>query len=106
MAMGNLKLDLAFHNGAQQVLAPSLVVALLGGGRPPAIARRVVAVIVDAIQAPVSWALPHIVIEVLERMPAFANTDSSCSVIDVIRAIWIVAALNHCDPNVVNLGPG
>jgi hypothetical protein len=72
---------------------------------PSAILRRVIAVVVDAIQRSACWALAHVQQEVLERVePSVANADAPASVVSVLWARLQVAANLHARPRTVRFG--
>lgn len=74
------------------------VAGLLEWGGPPTIAGLVVSGVVDTIDARAFWRGTHIGKEILELLPALANSDSPATVARVIVAAWILAALPHILP--------
>src|SRR4051812_15268100 len=74
------------------------VQCLLAIGRPAAVARLVVAVVVDAVERPVRRPLPHVAEEVLEGIPALADRDASPAVALVAGGVRGVAAVAHRAP--------
>lgn len=76
------------------------VVSLLRIGCPPAIARRVVAVVVDAIQRVVAvGARPHVGVERLKgRAPSFTNLYASSAIARELPHVWVEAPPLHSGP--------
>ena len=69
--------------------------------RPAAVLRRVVAVVVDAIQFLSLWAMPHIGIEVIELLPYGADLNPAPAIIRVLGILWITASLRHRPPSAI-----
>jgi hypothetical protein len=83
-------------------LALALVSGLLEVGRPSAIVRLVVTIIVDAVKRQARWSCSHISIEVLETVdPSFTNADTSTAIILVRLMVSVVASTFHADPSPV-----
>lgn len=83
----------------------ALVGTLFLGSRPSAIARFVVAVVVDAVKGCPNGTWPHIGKEVLKGVPAFADRDSSASIAVEVGSSWVGAALVHIVPDDVLTAP-
>src|SRR6266851_3463874 len=82
-----------FHRSDLATVAP-----LYRSVRPTAILRRIVTVIVDAVQRHSGWTFSHVRQEILKARrakPSFANDDSSAAIILEPNEIWIVAARQH-----------
>src|ERR1700683_337350 len=70
--------------------------------RPPTVARFVVAVVVDALDAVSIRPLAHVGEEVLEDLPALADGDAGAAVMLVVRCPWVRrAAFSHRLPRFV-----
>src|SRR5262245_8460150 len=77
-------------------------IAALGAVRRPATVPRLVsAVIVDAIERCMRWALAHISEKVLKHAPALADTDPALPIDAVFRVARIGRALQHVGPTVI-----
>jgi hypothetical protein len=69
-------------------------------GGPPTILRRVVSVIVSAIQGQPVGSWPHVGVERFEAVaPAVADGDTAATVVLPFRVLGITAALFHRVPN-------
>ena len=85
-------------------LLPPLINSLLVACGPSAVARLVVAVVVDAIQGMrLRRFTPHIVKEVLEgapriRVPSVADRDPAPAIVRVTDVLRVVTALSHRKP--------
>lgn len=72
---------------------------LLGGGRPAAVTRLVVAVVVNTVDRASAWTFSHIRQEVQEvGAPAIADRDSSSTVVAVRSVSTVVAPAVHRAP--------
>jgi hypothetical protein len=65
---------------------------LFFGSRPPAILRRVVAIVVDAIDRHSGRRLAHVGIEIFKREPSFANGDAAAAVMGIVVVAWVKTA--------------
>lgn len=80
------------------------VVDLLGHRRPTAVARLVVAVVVDTVDRHTGWALAHVGEEVHEAClpgPSVAYSDTSAAIVFVGRGALVPATRVHVEPTVV-----
>lgn len=77
---------------------PSAIGQLLFGRRPAAIARFVIAVVVDAVKRHSVWSRPHIGEEILKYKPAIADLDSASSIKVPIGCLGIAAPIFHTAP--------
>jgi hypothetical protein len=69
---------------------------------PPAVLRRVVAVIVDAVNAASVWALSHVGEKRSEGVvPSVAHTYSPSSILEEGRVVLVFASVAHCRPHPV-----
>ncbi len=85
-----------------RILMPSAWLRLFRGRSPAAVLRRVIAVIVDAVECvPGRRAASHISQEVLEVQPASANLDAAPTIAVVASGIRIDASLLHRVPRAV-----
>jgi hypothetical protein len=76
------------------------VAPLLFRGSPAAIARLVVAIVIDAIKGMiVRWTGAHVGVEVLKRQPTLADLNASTSVSLVPLGFRVVASLPHGGPS-------
>lgn len=83
----------------------SAIALLLRAGGPPAIARLIVAVYINAIKRIALWARPHVDNKTFETVsPAFANRDATTSVIPILVSGWGVAASEHSLPDAIERG--
>lgn len=81
-------------------LAP--IVNLLKACRPPAVARFVVSVVVDAINLKTRWAFSHVFQKRCEReTPPLANPNAATAVVFEGFIGRVVAAANHIHPAIV-----
>jgi hypothetical protein len=77
------------------------IVALLDARRPAAVARRVVAVVVDAFQSSALGSRAHVGVEVRKLVPARTDLDAAPAVTRERGARWIRAALPHGLPHLI-----
>lgn len=79
------------------------IACLLFIGRPAAVARFVVAVVIYTINGMVGTSpRPHVGKEILKRLsPSFANYDATTAIVTVSRIRLVVATGDHGPPNVV-----
>ena len=78
------------------------ILALLAHRTPPAIARRIRAVVVNSIQRVALWRFPHVAEKGLKRLtPLIADQNTAASVIGVSGVVWVVAASLHSTPDMV-----
>jgi len=82
-------------------MLPSII-RLLFCSRPAAISRRVVAIIVDAVDGIAGFFRPHVGEEIFEFKPAFANFDPASAVSVVAANIRVGAALDHASPRSIS----
>jgi len=81
----------------------SRVVCLLAQGGPAAVFRRVIAVIVNAIQRKTRQRISHICVERLKAIaPSITDGDASSTIVGKRVAAWIKAAVFHVQPRSVN----
>jgi len=71
---------------------------MLRTGCPAAVARLVVAVVVDPVEAAAVGALAHVGEEVGKRMPAFADADPASAVVVPADVARVLAAVEHIPP--------
>ena len=83
---------------------PALIPALFGAGGPPAVARLVVAIIVDSVERQHWRRGTHIREEVLKFAPTFTNSDASSAVMLPLFCVGVRAALPHSPPASVDAG--
>lgn len=70
--------------------------------RPSAIARFVIAIVVDSLNRQLTWSTPHVSEERSEAVaPAIADLNSARSIVTKLRAFRVVAALNHRVPHMI-----
>ena len=81
------------------------VLLLLSRRCPAAIARLVVPIIVDTVEAGARRALPHVGKEVLEAIPALTDADTPASVAGVLRVVGVKTPLPHRAPDNVCAPP-
>lgn len=81
----------------------SAVTLLFGARGPAAIARLVVAIVVDSIQRMGrTWPRSHIIVKSLEGfVPPLANFDTASPVFRVLRICWCRATPEHACPTVI-----
>ena len=85
--------------------AVALVSSLFRWRGPAAVIRAVVGIYVNAVnRVGASWRDSHISKEGLKFVPLLANLDSASTIVWVILAAGIVAALHHVRPGLVFLG--
>ena len=72
--------------------------ALFARRSPPAIARLVVAVVVDAVDGCIRWALAHVGEETGKIHPSVADRDPSTTVSVIPAILGIGATVNHSTP--------
>ena len=78
----------------------STVIGLLTLGSPSAIVRLVITVIVDAVnRVRRRRTVAHVSEEVLERVPSFADCDTSSSVISIGAIARVKTAVSQCSPS-------
>ena len=79
----------------------SLVGRLLFTCGPFAVLGRVWSVIIDSFESHAIWSRTHVVIEVLKTLhPSSADENTSCSVMLIVWAFGVQAALFHGGPDV------
>jgi hypothetical protein len=74
------------------------VLALFLCSNPATIFWAVWAVVVDAINAGLSWSFSHVEKKAYERVPSFANRNSSSAVVFPVGRIGIEASRPHSKP--------
>src|SRR5262249_47475632 len=79
-------------------LRGSTIGVLHRSGRPAAIARFVIAVVIDAIDGQARRWIAHIGVEVFEATPSLADGDAAASVIVVAWIVRIQTAVEHICP--------
>ncbi len=77
------------------------IVGLLALGRPSNIARLVISVIVDSIEATIFWAFTHIRKEILKLSPPITNRNASFFVVLIRWAAWVCTTSEHILPRAV-----
>lgn len=78
------------------------VFSLLSPSRPSAIARFVVAVVVDAIKCPSTGAVPHVGHKIDEGItPSIADGHPTSAIPVVANPVFVVAPLLHVAPRIV-----
>jgi len=82
------------------------IVRLIRGGAPPAVARLIIAVVIDAVKRVfLARARPHILIERRERFaPPFTDLDTAPPVTGVVFAVSVLTSLVHALPDVMLAG--
>lgn len=90
-----------FHSDVLNGDVGSLVVSLFNLRNPSAIFRRVVSVIVRAVDRHARRFFAHVREEILELRPAFTNRDAATAVILVIVRIGVRAARMHVTPRTI-----
>ena len=97
MSSGNVSQRFSvYHNGVDPV------VALLSGCSPTAVVGSVDALVVDPIKALSLGSWSHVLVEVLELSPPFANSNTPTTVIMVGFALRVFAPLQHTIPRPVD----
>jgi hypothetical protein len=82
----------------------SFIQCLLLRGGPTAVARFVVAVVVDAINRKSIGPLAHVGKELFKRIPSSAYRNSPSSIVLKVLTAWIGASFNHSSPNTISFG--
>ena len=85
-------------------LRSSTVAGLDGGSYPPAIARVVLAIVVDAIEPLPRRRIAHIGVEIFKLEPPLADGDTSAPIIAVVPDVRVEAAPQHGGPTSVGVG--
>jgi hypothetical protein len=85
---------------------PAPVPLLLTARGPPAIAGFIIPVIVYPINRGAFWARSHILIEVSELLPPFADLNATSSVARVFVIVGIGASSKHAHPSLPLRGTG
>ncbi len=86
----------------RQNAVTTTIARLFMRGRPAAVVRFVVTIIVDAVNAVLArWSRPHILIKHLEGMPAVAHFNSSPTVTEILGTRSTVASPDHAMPDEV-----
>lgn len=78
------------------------IVNLFSTCSPSAIARLIVAVIVDTIQCQFWWAFAHVGQKVLKRTPSFADRNASTAIVEIKSVAEIIATLKHGPPRLIS----
>ncbi len=78
------------------------VIRLLAFSRPSTVFRRVVAVVVYAVERSTFWALTHIRNKFLKRIPSLANRDAPSPIRRKRLIGRVITSLPHMHPSVVN----
>lgn len=81
----------------------SFIVGLLCYASPSAIARLIVAVVVDPVKSGAFWSIAHILNKLDKIAPSFTNAYASCTVIFKLVTVWIVAPRPHAGPDLIKL---
>lgn len=76
---------------------------LFGIGRPFAILRRVMTIVVDAFNRPTFWARTHIGDKVSEIIPSFTGRDAAAAISRIVRILRTIATSTHGCPTPVFL---
>ena len=87
-----------------RLAALPLITVLFFGRGPSAIARFVVAVIIDTINRHAFRHTHHVGNKILDPVPTLANDYSSAPIIFIGRMFWVVAAMNHANPAFIHFG--
>lgn len=75
---------------------------LFSSTRPSAIARFVIAIIVDAVNGKSGRSMTHICEKGLEAItPTVAHLDASATVVCIVPRVWVAASLNHAGPSTI-----
>jgi hypothetical protein len=74
---------------------------LFFSGRPFAVRRLVIAVVVNALDCQAGWTRPHIRNEIRVLEPPLAHLDAAAAVVFPLTDIRIDATLQHRDPTIV-----
>lgn len=74
--------------------------------RPLTVSWFIVAIVVDAVYLHFSRSLAHVGQEAFEGIPPFTDVDPASAVIFISCVIWILAAISHRNPNIMNGGFG
>lgn len=89
------------HGSSSADRGPSVVV-LFGAGRPPAVRRLVVPVVVAAVDGVVGRGpASHVCKEVLVRVPPLTHRDAPCSVVAEECVARVVAPRKHIRPGAI-----
>lgn len=83
------------------------VVVLLFSGRPAAIVRRVVTIIINAVNAVATGtfrARAHVLAEGFKAIPPWADLYTPCAVVNIIRRGWVAAPPPHLNPDLIDRG--
>lgn len=81
----------------------ALVVSLLKLSSPSAIARFVVAVVIDALDFVARRRIAHICIERGEGSPAFTDCNAASAIVFVRLRVRVIASISHPRPNNIDL---
>jgi hypothetical protein len=84
-------------------MSAAAIVGLFLHGRPTAIARFVIPVVVDAVDREAMRALTHVSQEIIEDQPSFADSDAAPSIVFPNMAFWIEASGFHGRPRTVGV---
>lgn len=92
-----------FHSLNKNFYRASAVFLLIAFGRPFAIIRRILLIVVNPIYRISKWAFSHISDKVFKALamffPSFTNKNASASVVFVGLARWLIASGNHTFPD-------
>ena len=77
------------------------IISLFFTGGPTAIFRRIVAVIVDAVNCKSFGARPHIGVEIVKVVPSITYFYAVAAVMYVTCAFWVIASFVHSAPDIV-----
>ncbi len=82
-----------------------LVVGLRCMSSPTAILRRVGTIVVDTVQRASAWTHSHVPEECPKAIePFLANPDTSCTVVNETRTVWIETPSFHVTPRIIFFG--
>ena len=79
----------------------TLVVHLIDAVRPSAIARFIVAVVIDALNRVTFWAITHVCVKGSKGLPLWTNGDSTPTINRVLVVVRVAASRLHVAPAVV-----
>lgn len=82
------------------------VVCLSSGRRPSAVIWLIVEIVVDSVKRHPLRLFPHISKEILEYLPAWANSDPACAVRWKIFAFRVATSFPHMLPRSIGGGSG
>jgi hypothetical protein len=94
--------DVCHLRGSQFRARRRSVLALFRGGGPPAIARGVWPIVVDAVDRLPRCPWAHVVEEGIERLsPSWTDADTAAAIARIGHGAWIRASRDHSGPSLI-----